>query len=205
MVRNSSNRTSLLAHHTSGPIVRINPYELHVIDSDFYEVLYTAGATRRDKWQWVYDQFGTSKSSFGTGPHDLHRMRRSVLNPYFSKRSVAKLEPMIKEKTMALCARFREALSKKMPVNLGYAFGALTLDVICEYCYGINYDAINKPNFDPTWLDAVTDLSKNGHFLKHFGFMIPLMQALPDAAVLKLNPLTANLLNMQKVRTMSDA
>lgn len=189
----------MLSYHFLGPIVRISPYELHVIDSDFYEVLYSAGASRRDKWHWAYKQFGTSKSSFGTSPHDLHRMRRGVLNPYFSKRAITKLEPMIKEKIEALCAQLRQAASNKTPVNLGYAFGALTLDIITEYCYGISYDAINQPDFDPMWLDAVTDLSKNGHFLKHFGFMIPLMQSLPNSVVLKLNPLTANLLKMQSV------
>lgn len=106
---------------------------------------------------------------------------------------------MIREKVDRLCSRFRDAATCKQPVILEYAFGALTLDVITRYCYGIDYESVNNPDFDPMWLDAITDLSKNGHFLKHFGFMIPLMASLPDSLVLKLNPLIANMLKLQNV------
>lgn len=138
-----------------GPIVRIDPQELHIIDSEFYEVLYSAGATRRDKWRWTYKQFGTEKASFVTGPHDLHRQRTAVLNPYFSKCSVTKLELIIKEVTKGLCARFQKYAVKKKPVNLNYAFGALTKNVISEYCLGMSYDRVNKPESEPMWLDAI--------------------------------------------------
>ncbi|KAK8090352.1 cytochrome P450 [Apiospora hydei] len=64
-------------HDRYGPIIRINPYELHVRDPDFYEVLYSGpGQGRRDKWSWSVGMFSNSLSAFGTASHDLHRLRR---------------------------------------------------------------------------------------------------------------------------------
>ena len=39
-----------------GPVVRINPYEVHIMDSDFYEELYvnaSKGKSKVDKWHWA--------------------------------------------------------------------------------------------------------------------------------------------------------
>jgi hypothetical protein len=58
-----------------GPIVRINPWELHVSHPDFYEELYAKVGRRRDKFQYHAAQFGNPESAFGTVSHDLHRLR----------------------------------------------------------------------------------------------------------------------------------
>ena len=68
-------------HDEYGPIVRVNPYELHIKDSEFYDVLYSGPGSRRDKWWWQVTLFGNSLSMFGTVDHDLHRLRRGALNP----------------------------------------------------------------------------------------------------------------------------
>jgi hypothetical protein len=46
-------------HDTYGPVVRINPCELHVSDAEFYHTLYVGGSSRRtNKWYWSARMFG---------------------------------------------------------------------------------------------------------------------------------------------------
>lgn len=68
----------------TGPIVRINPDELYIQDSDFYEELYSRVA-RRDKYEHDAGRLGNNTSIFTTSDHNLHALRRSCLNAMFSK------------------------------------------------------------------------------------------------------------------------
>jgi cytochrome P450 len=61
-----------------------------------------------------------------TGPHDLHKLRRSALNPFFSKGSVRKLQPVIDTKTNQLLDRFGDFQRTGDVVVLNHAFAALT-------------------------------------------------------------------------------
>ncbi|KAK0728747.1 hypothetical protein B0T26DRAFT_849369, partial [Lasiosphaeria miniovina] len=101
------------------PIVRTNPYELHIRDPDFYDELY-ASNQRLDKYRY----------GFSTVPHELHRLRRGAINPFFSVQSVTQLEPLILAKADKLCARFHALASTAEVVRINAAFIALTLYII---------------------------------------------------------------------------
>lgn len=41
-------------HKHYGPIIRINPYEIHIIDPEFYDELYVGHSKRKsDLWSWT--------------------------------------------------------------------------------------------------------------------------------------------------------
>ena len=70
-------------HDQYGPIVRINPHELHVSDPAFWDVMYTSStnSNRRDKWIWQTKGVGIPASILGTAEHGVHRRRRGRLIP----------------------------------------------------------------------------------------------------------------------------
>jgi len=156
-------------HQKYGPIVRINPYELHIDDDEFYNELYGGPSRRHDKWEWSAKMFGNSLSMLSTPPHDLHRLRRVPLNPYFSKRSVMRLEPVIQSCVDVLCERLREAEKSREPVNLGVACFALATDVITRYCFGESYGFLAKPDFGPEWPVSLMKVAELSHVLNSLG------------------------------------
>src|SRR5436190_22646653 len=95
-------------HKKYGPIVRINPFELHVETPDFYERLYAGGGKKRNRWEWFTRQFGLPESIVASAEHDKHRIRRAALNPFFSKAAVRRLQPVLDEKLDKLLARFAD-------------------------------------------------------------------------------------------------
>lgn len=115
-------------HEQYGPIIRINPKELHVLDGDFWDVMYTAStnSNRRDKWSWQTWGTGLPLSSFGTAEHALHRHRRGALNPFFSMQNVRKLLPVVQERVGALVQRLQALGQEGETVSLEYAFSAFT-------------------------------------------------------------------------------
>jgi hypothetical protein len=58
-------------HEKYGPIVRINPDELHCNDPDFVDQIYPSGGERRDKWSYFLSQFGPASGLVGNSfaPH----------------------------------------------------------------------------------------------------------------------------------------
>ena len=107
-----------------GPIVRITPWEIHVNDVDFLDDIYAPSFRRRDKYVYQTRTLPVPLSVGGTTQHDLHRKRREALNPFFSKKSVQSLGPMISGKVDLLCQRFDDHRKSQLPINLSDVYFA---------------------------------------------------------------------------------
>ena len=57
-----------------------------------------------------------------------------VLSPYFSKRSVTRLESVIQEKVRRLCDTMSTYKDRGQVIQLRDAFTATTVDITTEYC-----------------------------------------------------------------------
>ena len=107
-----------------GPIVRINPYELHINDPDYYDEIYAGGGKKRNEYDLFVRLFGMDDGILSTLDHDLHRVRRSALNPFFSKGNVRKLEPIIQE-TEKVLSLMENVKNTGKPLNIFYLLAPL--------------------------------------------------------------------------------
>ncbi|KAI3549882.1 cytochrome P450 [Colletotrichum filicis] len=123
-------------HDDYGPIVRINPHELHVSDHHFFDVLFAGGSARRDKYPPSASVQGAPGGIFGTLNHGTHRMRRSAISGFFSKQSVVVHEGLIHEKVEQLCEVFKNYAREGNPFNIRVPLLAYTTDFYCALALG---------------------------------------------------------------------
>ncbi|TGO82834.1 hypothetical protein BPOR_0748g00020 [Botrytis porri] len=185
-------------HERYGPIIRINPWELHINDPDYYDELYVAGGKRRDKYPYYTKQFGNSESMIGTVSHNHHRLRRGAMNRYFSKASVFRLEPMIQKYVDSLVRRLCSYKDTKKPVNLSWAFSCFTFDVISEYALGRTDSSIKtSDDFHTDFHDAIENFGNISHVTKVFPWIFTLMQYMPLSLIRFLDPKTVSVVEFQ--------
>ncbi|KAL1863207.1 hypothetical protein Plec18170_000037 [Paecilomyces lecythidis] len=191
-------------HQRYGPVVRINPEELHVSDPDFYSVLYSQ-QQRRNKTVMYSKQFGTPDAAIGTVEHQVHRMRRAALNPFFSKAGVYRLESVIQEKVDLMLRRLEEFRDSGRPIPLDAMFPAFTNDVVMEYAFARSDHRLEHPDFDAVFHETMLSFSVLNHWTKHMNWILTLGQSVPpwlakqlDEGMGKIVSLQTNIANQVK-------
>ena len=124
-------------HDAHGPIVRIAPDEIHVRDPDWFGVWKPAqgapgAANKRDRYPPRARASNTPLGTFGTIDHDVHKPRKAILMPFYSRRNVAAHEGVLRKQVKALCGLLREACEKREVVQMDRTTLAYAMDVICE-------------------------------------------------------------------------
>ncbi|KAF2689563.1 cytochrome P450 [Lentithecium fluviatile CBS 122367] len=185
-------------HAKYGPVVRINPGELHVADSTFYDSVYVGPARRTEKWEYSARMFGTSLAAVGTCGHELHRLRRSALNGFFSRRSISKLEPTIERAVYRASQLLKRRGSGRRIINLRNFFAAFSADVIGEVAFGSGYGLLDRPDFEPGWQQLMMDLSRATHLMKQFSWAYAILNSIPPSFLSLVHPLTKRLFSIRR-------
>ncbi|KAI9149647.1 Cytochrome P476 monooxygenase [Paramyrothecium foliicola] len=185
-------------HERYGPIVRVNAREVHVKDSSFYHTIYAAGSRKTNKDPSAVGAFDVPSSTAATIDHDTHRARRGYLNPYFSKRSLASLEPTINERIGKLAERMNGHMNGKEILTLDGIFSALTADIICSRFYGKNFDYLSVPDYHFVVRDGFQGLTKLYHLARFLPTMVNGLKVLPEWFVRMFLPPLADLMVMRQ-------
>ena len=166
--------------------MRVSPFELHVNDPEFFGEIYAGVNRPRDKFE-PHMRGSTSQLSLAfTSEHARHRLRREPLHHYFSRRSIASLQPLITSKTNRLCERLDEYREAERPINLSVAFVALTVDIISQCCYADSFDYLEEDDFAPEWRETVIRRTKSMKFVGHFPSIPMLLPYLPKKILVAL-------------------
>jgi cytochrome P450 len=150
-----------------------------------------------EKEQSTVAAFAVPSSVAATISHDLHRSRRGYLNPYFSRRALVELEPMLHEKINQLFERLDEHFNKGAPINLDKAFAAMTADIITNRFYGSGFDYLSTPNFDFPVREAFLGVSMLFNFSRFFPRPVQLLRKMPIPVIGMILPSVAAFLRLQ--------
>ncbi|KAI0013031.1 cytochrome P450 [Xylariaceae sp. FL0662B] len=179
-------------HKKYGPIVRVNPEELSIHDPEFYNELYVTENRRRTDH---YDNFGKGigfdDSHLFTKEHDLHRIRRKALEPFFSKLGINRLQPVIAEVALQLESRIREYAGTNKVIRLDHAFSAYAGDVVGRMCLDTKDRSdrfLSDPEFSPYWFDAMLMIIRSIPIATAFPTLVRVMSYVPERIFLLAFP-----------------
>ncbi|KHN97091.1 trichodiene oxygenase [Metarhizium album ARSEF 1941] len=182
-------------HDRYGPVVRINARELHVRDSAYYSSIYAGGGRVVNKdIASVGPLAAMPHSLLATVDHHQHRARRNHLNPFFSKRAVAAVEPLICERIARLCQRLEAAMESQTTVPLDAAFSALTADIITHRFYGEHFDYLGVRDYKNGVTEAVLGIVRISNLLRFVPWLLPALQMTPIWVVRVILPAFADFL-----------
>jgi cytochrome P450 len=180
-------------HRQYGPVVRVNPGEVHINDPAFYSEIYhnNKWLTDRDRW-YNLDHLGEALPF--TQLHEVHKRRRDSLAQYFSMQSIRSLEPRIATVADNMMSRFKLAAQTGEVVNVSWMSAAFAMDVVTQYAFG---EALGTTDM---LLDNMGkwafDMSKNtlpmNPVSRQFKLLIATMTRLPDSVIVSMNPHVKN-------------
>ncbi|KAL3452060.1 putative benzoate 4-monooxygenase cytochrome P450 [Aspergillus insuetus] len=185
-------------HEKYGPIIRITPDEVHIKDPDFAATLYSRSNGRTDKPDRAAEMFGPFPAAISTAPHDHHRLRRSALNPFFSRKSVAELVPAMTHAIGVLCQRLQDACKTGELVNLKYIYAAVTSDIIDGYCFAREPTKVRERDFGKGFFDDIDSFLEVSLLNFHIPTIMRISFALPDSINKLLAPAMAAMLDFRE-------
>ena len=167
--------------------------------------------------------FGFTEAAISTVEHDVHRVRRGAMSRMFSKDSVRRLEPIMRENLGKLFGRLQEVKAVGKELNLLPVYSAFTNDLIAEYAFGISYNWLEAEEFNKSFFEMVCAISETlvlldllfskianfsqitsfhevGSLAVQFNWVIPLINSMPIWLLRKLEPGMVSFLEFKGVR-----
>ena len=180
-----------------GPIIRINPHELHIHDPNYWEVIYST-STNYDKMKSTQYRFGAPHATFSTPEHEIHRHRRAALLGHFSKRKISQYSPYIQEHAEKVCTRLaNEHVGSGRILRFNDLWACFVSDIITNFSFRKNYEFINYPDFKSPFTHSIDQLQQYAHVGNQFPWLFKILDRLPDSVVTRLQPMMRSIREFQ--------
>ncbi|KAK8067555.1 hypothetical protein PG996_006667, partial [Apiospora saccharicola] len=167
-------------HEQYGPVVRINPNEVHFNDPDFIDTLYPVGGRKTDKPIMVGHRTGTPNSIVATVDHHMHRLRRNSINGFFSIASIRRVEPMIAEKLEKMLARWNQGAGKDgLVLQMHTVFKAYASDIITTYAFGDSFHFLDQDDWGSSYFTSTDKYFNLTHIFGQWPLTMKIVNNLP--------------------------
>ncbi|KAL4908422.1 hypothetical protein BDW74DRAFT_175104 [Aspergillus multicolor] len=201
-------------HKRYGRIVRINPHEIVINDAEFYNQIYNMRPA--EKWTLqtsgigidgkIYYPMKENSAHVVTTNHELHRHRRKPLDPFFSRRGIERIEPVIVDEVKLLNDRLQSYSGTGHVIRLDHVFAAFAGDIVMEICTQRRPAMLENPEFGKEWNNLMLNGTKQSVLFLHFPLLNRVVRRIPTALLLRLAPSAAtfNLLHQHAIKHIVD-
>ncbi|KXT12271.1 hypothetical protein AC579_2041 [Pseudocercospora musae] len=169
----------LSLHKKYGPILRINPDEIHISDPDFLGEVYNA----RKRNKAPEPSLDIEGSVAGTAEWDLHKQRRAAMTNFFSPKAVRELEPLLARKRDVMVGVLERYEGSGRVLNVSDLYFAYCWDLIQEYAFAIDSHVLKQDDGDLKEASELransTDLLLQVNFTRYFGWINALAEYFP--------------------------
>ncbi|KAK0384864.1 hypothetical protein NLU13_7342 [Sarocladium strictum] len=169
-------------HKTYGPLVRINPDELHCSDPYFADEVYAGSSRIRDRWQHqmnITAQGPASLSTASTISHEVHRMRRGALSRFFSRQQVLKLEGEVRQFSHLVIDKMLQSAAGGEAIDVKDVFNCFTADIISQYAFGEPMGFVAQDGWESNFATWTRSFLNSAYMLRHNSLARRLSQWMP--------------------------
>ncbi|KAI4093907.1 MAG: hypothetical protein LQ339_007589 [Xanthoria mediterranea] len=185
-------------HERYGPIVRINPHEIHVSDGAWLDTLYPGPGPVRDKYAPSAHMSGVPQGTFGTVDHYIHRQRRAAVKTFVSKKTVQTVQPSIRSTVELLCREFNRFATSRETFECGTFFLAWATDSVAKYLENDTYGLLENAHRRREWQETISQVVELTPLVKQFPSFMPFVLRVPGWLMRVVSPKMNRVLVMHK-------
>ncbi|KAF7557897.1 hypothetical protein G7Z17_g278 [Cylindrodendrum hubeiense] len=124
-------------HDTYGPVVRIAPGEVSVVDADAVKRMYSHGSnTKKTAWYDTWSNGVTVPILFSETDKKIHAALRRRVSSAYSMTNVLKYELYMQECFDLCMKKFRKYADGRTAIDMSEWTHALAFDIVGELCFG---------------------------------------------------------------------
>lgn len=190
-------------HEKYGPVIRIEPNHVHILDTDAYNKVFKIG-TKFYRDPAIYS-FPFTKGGFFNKLHVKDaKPHRDLYMHYFSRNAVQTLEPAIRDHLRTFLQKVEQAAVANQAIDMTRGFRCLVADTVMRYSYDRPFGALDAPNFEFPMLENIErffDFSTSGWYFPNFmGGVVDIFQKLPRPWIQGNPPIASALENLDGCR-----
>ncbi|USW54197.1 Putative cytochrome P450 [Septoria linicola] len=174
-------------HRTYGPIIRITPWEVHVLDPEFFDEMYSA-KSKHSKIAHLGHRLNIPLATSEQIGHEEHHRRRAAIAPLFTTARVREFTGYLQSSANKLCSTMRQDYADTGRILcLDHAFTAYTADAVTWFSMAMSYNYLGVPDFHSEFAAATKVLASSIHVITHFLWLGDLLASIPPSVMSRLS------------------